>query len=101
LCVDVFDRSSRSADHKEIIMRTFIIGTAVAAVLTLGGGVAAAAGGNGQSYCSNAGKPDGYVVDGDVATYNNPGEIISRLGGPGIPGLGRAVQTFCNPNLVP
>jgi hypothetical protein len=80
-------------------MRTFILGTAVAAVLAVTGGVAAAAGGNGQSFCSNSSKPDGFVIDGDVSTYNNAGEIISRLGR-GEAG-GRLVQTFCNPNLVP
>jgi hypothetical protein len=71
--------------------------TAVAAALLVGAGSASAAGGGGSSFCSNSGKPDGYVVDGDVSTYNNAGEIISRLGR-GEAG-GRLVETFCNPNL--
>jgi hypothetical protein len=81
-------------------MRTSLITLAVvAAVVGIAGGSASAAGGNGASFCSGSDKPDGYVVDGDVSTYNNAGEIISRLDGGGVPGLGRAVQTFCNPNL--
>jgi hypothetical protein len=88
--------------HEGDIMRIAVITTAVlATALTVGAGSASAAGAKGASFCSGSSKPDGFVIDGDVSTYNNAGEIISRLDGTGVPGLGRAVQTFCNPNLAP
>jgi hypothetical protein len=73
----------------------------LATALTVGGGVASAAGGKDQSFCSNSSKPDGFVIEGDVSTYNNAGEVITFLGGRGGPDGGRLVQTFCNPNLAP
>lgn len=62
-----------------------------------------ASGGNGSSYCSNGGKPDG-VVDveavqgGDIGTVDNPGEFVTALAPlPGLQGSGWGIQNFCNP----
>jgi hypothetical protein len=88
--------------HEGDIMRIAVITTAVlATALTVGAGSASAAGAKGASFCSGSSAPDGFVIEGDVSTYNNAGEVITFLGGRGGPDGGRLVQTFCNPNLLP
>jgi hypothetical protein len=81
-------------------MKKVTIGCALAlASMAMYAGTANGAGGGGQSFCSNSGKPDGVVVVGDLSTYNNAGELVSALAPlPGDPGTGWNVQSVCNPN---
>jgi hypothetical protein len=81
-------------------MKKLLISGVLATVLLLQAvGPASAAGGGGKSYCSNAAGPDGVLVVDDLATYSNPGELISALAPlPGNPGSGWNVQGICNPH---
>ena len=75
---------------------------ASAAVPLVGSATAQAAGGNGTSFCSNSGAPDGVMIVGDVSTYSNAGEVVSAQAPlPGDRGSGWGVQYFCNPNINP
>ena len=68
-------------------------------VLGLGALPADADGGNGASYCSISSKPDGFIVLGDISTYDNAGEFVTSLAPlQGDPGYGWNVQSVCNPN---
>jgi hypothetical protein len=63
---------------------------------------AGAAGGNGASFCSNSGAPDGVVNPEDPTTWANAGEVVSYLvpQSPFAPedAPGKTVKAFCNPN---
>lgn len=60
-------------------IRTCLVATGVCAFGTLVPSTAALAeGGNGESFCSNAGPPAGF--DGDFDPFpNNPGEVIAWI----------------------
>ena len=81
-------------------MNKWIVATViVVAAGSAAGTTATAAGGNGTSFCSGSSAPDGYIVIGDLGTYNNAGEFVSALAPlPGDPGFGWNVQSVCNPN---
>jgi hypothetical protein len=92
-------------DTSEAKVNTRTLVTSLVAGVALWGWIpsASAADGNGASYCSNAGKPDG-VVDveavqrGDLSTVNNPGEFVTALAPlPGSQGSGWGIQNYCNP----
>jgi hypothetical protein len=54
-------------------IRILVMAAIVACFTLIGIDAAGAAGGGGQSFCSNSGPPTG----GAPATFGNPGEIIS------------------------
>ena len=52
------------------------------------------------SVCSNSGKPDGYVIFGDISTWASAGEVISfeaHLFGSLAGGVKTGVAAVCNP----
>jgi hypothetical protein len=76
-----------------------VAGLIACATLALGVPAASAAGGKGTSFCSFSGKPDFSIVEGDLSTYANAGELVSALAPlPGIPRAGWGIQSVCNPN---
>jgi hypothetical protein len=98
-----FTTGSPPADGQSVkgdIMNKIYIGCALTvASLASFAGTAQGAGGGGTSVCSGSGKPDGYVVVGDLSTYNSAGELVSELAPVrGDQGFGWNVQGVCNPN---
>lgn len=83
-----------------------LAGTAMLAVLGMAGTASAEKEGPvGESFCSGATGPDGIVDPTNVATWNNPGEIISLVAPDQVVGGSRdavgVVATYCNPGLNP
>jgi hypothetical protein len=87
------------ADNERSIMtlRLFTAVCIASAALVVGAHTASAAGGNGASFCSNAGAPVGGAPD----EIGNPGELISwvaqNVGHGQDNHPGPFVASFCNP----
>jgi len=79
-----------------------IASLALAGLVLVPAAAASADGGNGASYCSNQGPPEGDFA-GDINddnTYGNAGEIISWFSQQGLKPIGPWGQTtkvFCDP----
>ena len=76
---------------------------AVAALFTFPASAASADGGNGNSFCSNQGPPEGSFAGDidDVSTYGNAGEVVSWFSQQGLKPVGawgQTVRVFCDPN---
>lgn len=82
-------------------IRILLMAAIVACFSLVGIEAAGAAGGGGESFCSNAGAP----IGGAPATFGNPGELISffaqNLGFSGTINPGTAVAEACNPTGPP
>ena len=75
---------------------------AVAAFVTFPASAASADGGNGNSFCSNQGPPEGSFTGDidDVSSYGNAGEVVSWFSQQGLKPVGawgQTVRVFCDP----